>query len=178
MNIKGKKVLLRALEKEDLEFLREMINDPEMEKDVVGWSFPVSKIEQEKWFENQIQNKNNIRYIIEVDKKRIGLATITNIDWKNRKACHGIKLFSNDVKGKGYGTDTVNTIMKYAFEELQLNKLYSTILEYNVPSINLYKKCGWSIDGTLRESTFKQNRYVNELAVSILKKDYEERNYK
>lgn len=175
MNLKGEKVLLRAVEKEDLEFLRKMINDPEMERAVVGWSFPISKIEQEKWFEDQIQNKNNIRYIIEVDKKSIGLATITNIDWKNRKACHGVKLFSNEVKGKGYGMDTVNTIMKYAFEELQLNKLYSTILEYNIPSLNLYKKCGWHVDGILRESTFKQNKYVNELAVSILKKDYEER---
>lgn len=168
-------MFLRAVEKEDMEFLRTMINDSEMEKNVVGWSFPVSKYEQEKWFENQVQNKNNIRYIIEVENNKIGLVTITNIDWKNRKACHGIKLYNNSVKGKGYGTDTVMTIMKYAFEELQLNKLYSTILEYNTPSLNLYKKCGWSIDGVLRESTFKGNKYVNEMAVSILKKDYEER---
>ena len=82
---------------------------------------------------------------------------------------------NDKIKGKGYGTDTVMTIMKYAFEELQLNKLYSTILDYNIPSMNLYKKCGWSVDGVLRESTFKGNQYVNEMAVSILKKDYEER---
>lgn len=175
MNLKGKKVYLRAVEKEDMEFLREMINDPEMESNVVGWSFPVSKYEQEKWFENQVQNKKDIRYIVEVDGNRIGLITITNIDWKNRKACHGIKLYSDEVRGKGYATDAVITIMKYAFEELQLNKLYSTILEYNIPSMNLYKKCGWSVDGVLRESTFKGNQYVNEVAVSILKKDYEER---
>ena len=174
MNLKGEKVFLRAIEKEDIEFLREMINDPEMEKKVVGWSFPVSKYEQEKWFDSQIQNKKNIRYIIEVEKKKIGLATITDIDWKNRKACHGLKLYNNSVRHKGYGTDAVMTIMKYVFEELQLNKLYSTILEYNTPSLNLYKKCGWSIDGILRESTFKENKYINEIAVSILKKDYEE----
>lgn len=175
MNLKGEKVYLRAVEKEDMEFLRMMINNPEMEKSVVGWSFPVSKYEQEKWFENQIQNKNNIRYIIEVENEKIGLVTITNIDWKNRKACHGIKLCSDNVRSKGYGTDTVMTIMKYAFEELQLNKLYSTILEYNIASLNLYKKCGWTTDGILRESTFKGNKYVNEIAVSILKKEYEER---
>ena len=175
MNLKGKKVYLRAVEKEDMDFLREMINDPEMEKNVVGWSFPVSKYEQEKWYEIQSLNKNDIRYIIEINGNRIGLITITNIDWKNRKACHGIKIFNDEVKKKGYGTDAVMTIMKYAFEELQLNKLYSTILEYNIPSLNLYKKCGWTIDGVLRESTFKGNHYVNEMAVSILKKDYEER---
>ena len=175
MNLKGEKVFLRAIEKEDMEFLREMINNPELERNVVGWSFPISKYEQEKWFESQVQNKDNIRYIIEVDRERIGVVTITNIDWKNRKACHGIKLCNDKIKGKGYGTDTVMTIMKYAFEELQLNKLYSTILDYNIPSMNLYKKCGWSVDGVLRESTFKGNQYVNEMAVSILKKDYEER---
>ena len=50
MNIKGKKVFLRALEIEDMEFLRAMINDGEMEHNVIGWSFPVSKYEQQKWY--------------------------------------------------------------------------------------------------------------------------------
>lgn len=177
MNLKGKKVFLRAIEKEDLEFLREMINDPEMEKNVGGWSFPISRYEQEKWYESQIFNKNNIRYIIEVEGKKIGLVTITDIDWKNRKACNGIKIYENKERGKGYGTDTINTIMKYAFEELQLNKLYSVILEYNTASLKLYQKCGWTIDGILREEKFKGNQYINEMAISILKKDYERNIY-
>ena len=48
MNIKGKIVTLRAVELEDMELLRGMLNDPEMEKAVVGWSFPVSKYSQQK----------------------------------------------------------------------------------------------------------------------------------
>ena len=141
MNLKGEKVLLRAIEKDDLEFLRSMINDEELERSVVGWSFPTSKYAQEKWYENQIADKNSIRLIAEVDGERIGLASIQDIDWKNRNAMHGIKLFGSDVKRKGYGTDIVMTIMKYAFEELQLNRLYSTILEYNEASLALYRKC-------------------------------------
>ena len=86
MNLKGEKVFLRAIEKEDMEFLREMINNPELERNVVGWSFPISKYEQEKWFESQVQNKDNIRYIIEVDGERIGVVTITNIDWKKQES--------------------------------------------------------------------------------------------
>lgn len=173
MNLKGEKVLLRAIEKEDMEFLREMINDEEMEKNVVGWSFPVSKYEQEKWFESQMLNKNNLRFIIELEGKRIGLATITNIDWKNRKACHGIKLYGEDIKRKGLGTDAVVTIMKYAFEELQINKLYSTILEYNEASLRLFEKCGWEREGILKESVYKNNKYVNEIVIGILKEQYE-----
>ena len=174
MNLKGKKVFLRAIEKEDLEFLREMINDPEMEKNVGGWSFPIPRYEQERWYENDIQNKNNVRFIIEVEGKKIGLVTITDIDWKNRKAGHGIKLYSDEIKGKGYGTDAVMTIMKYAFEELQLNRLYGCILENNISSRKLYEKCGWKVEGIARETVFKGNKYNNELMVGILKKDYEE----
>ena len=175
MNIKGKKVFLRALEIEDMEFLRAMINDGEMEHNVIGWSFPVSKYEQQKWYENTIQNKNNIRFIIEAEGKSIGLATLTNIDWKNRKASHGIKLFSDDIKGKGYGTDAVRTIMKYAFEELQLNRLYGSILEYNTASRRLYEKCGWTEEGIERKSIFKYNKYHDEIILGVLKEDYEEK---
>lgn len=173
MNLKGNKVLLRALELEDMEFLREMINDQEMERNVVGWSFPVSKYEQQKWYESQMQNKLNIRFVIELEGRTIGLATLTNIDWKNRKACHGVKLLGDNVKGKGYGTDVVNTIMKYAFEELQLNRLYSTILEYNIASRNLYKKCGWTEEGISRKSVFKNDKYNDEILIGIIREDYE-----
>lgn len=48
MNIKGKKVTLRAMEKQDCEMIREMFNDPEIENLVVGWAFPVSSYAQEK----------------------------------------------------------------------------------------------------------------------------------
>ncbi len=174
MNLKGKKILLRAIEKEDIEFLRTMINDETMERQVGGWSFPISKYEQDKWFESQINNTDSIRCIIELEGSPIGLETLTDIDWKNRKACHGIKLYNEKIRGKGYGTDTLKTIMKYAFEELQLNKLYTTILEHNEVSIKLHKKCGWEIEGTLKESVFKNNRYIDEVQIAILKKQYEE----
>lgn len=177
MNLKGDKVLLREIELDDMEFLKNMLNDIEIEKNVVGWAFPVSSYEQEQWYKNNIGNKKDIRYIIEVDGKRIGMATLQDIDWKNRKASHGIKLtMGEEFRGKGYGTDTVKTIMKYAFEELQLNRLYGSILEYNIASRKLYEKCGWKVEGIYRESIYKNNKYNDEILVSILKKDYEERN--
>jgi predicted xylose isomerase-like sugar epimerase len=43
LNIYGKIVKLRALEMDDMEILRNIINDPEIEGLVEGWSFPVSK---------------------------------------------------------------------------------------------------------------------------------------
>lgn len=176
MNLTGNIVTLRAIEIDDMDFLKEMLNDEELERNVVGWAFPISSYEQENWYKNNISNKSNIRYIVEADQKRIGLATLTDIDWKNRKAMHGIKLCNEDFRGKGYGTDIVKTIMKYAFEELQLNRLYGSILDYNIASQKLYKKCGWKVEGIQKDSVFKNNAYHDEIMVGILKKDYEELN--
>ena len=50
MSIMGKKIYLRAMELEDMEMYRDMINDEEVSRMVVGWSFPVSKKEQLDWY--------------------------------------------------------------------------------------------------------------------------------
>ncbi|WP_286033939.1 GNAT family N-acetyltransferase [Fusobacterium necrogenes] len=174
MNIKGKVVTLRAIEKEDLELLREMLNDSEMENLVVGWSFPVSKYQQEKWYENSINDKNNLRFIVEVEGEALGLATLTDIDWKNRKAFHGMKLAKQSNRRRGIGRDTVMAIMKYAFDELQLNRLDGSWFEENIPSKTMYMKCGWKEEGRLREYIFKNGRYRDLISTGVLKKEYDE----
>lgn len=174
MNIKGKKVTLRAIEKEDLELMREMLNDPEMENLVVGWAFPVSKYQQERWYENNINNSTNLRFIVETENDgAVGLATLTDIDWKNRKAHHGMKLASKKSRAKGIGTDTVMAIMKYAFEELQLNRLDGSWFEENIPSKTMYMKCGWKEEGKLRNYIYKKGKYRDLIVTGILKEEYE-----
>lgn len=174
MNIKGKFVTLRAIEKEDLEMMREMLNDEEIENLVVGWAFPVSKYQQEQWYVNNSNSNINLRFIIETpDDGAVGLATFTDIDWKNRRAYHGIKLANKQNRTKGVGTDTVMAIMRYAFDELQLNRLDGSWFESNVASAKLYTKCGWQIEGKYRQYVYKNGEYRDLLAVGVLREDYE-----
>lgn len=151
MNIKGKKVTLRAMEKQDCEMVREMFNDPEIENLVVGWAFPVSSYAQEKWFETHYADNTNFRFVIETEEDGpVGIATLTGIDWKNRRATHGIKLANKERRAKGIGTDTVMAIMRYAFDELQLNRLDGSWFPDNAPSKGMYTKCGWVEEGVRR----------------------------
>lgn len=50
-----------------------MINDPELEKLVVGWSFPVSLEMQMQWYEKQRNDLQNLKYIIEADGQKLDL---------------------------------------------------------------------------------------------------------
>lgn len=172
MNIVYGKVILRALERGDMELLRSTLNDPEIEKMVVGWSFPVSSTEQLNWFDRVQGNKTHHRFAIEYEGKFVGISTLTDIDWKDRRAFHGIKLIASAPKGKGIGFDAVCGTMQYAFEELQLNRLTGGILTHNIPSQKLYKKCGWKEEGLFRQQVFKNNQYYDETPVAILRSEY------
>lgn len=175
MNINGKIITLRAIEMDDLELMRDMLNDPEIENLVVGWSFPISKYQQKQWYENNINDKSNLRFIIETPNDgAVGIVTLTNIDWKNRRATHGIKLANKKDRIKGVGTDAVMAIMRYAFDELQLNRLDGNWFESNVGSQKLYTKCGWKIEGNVRQCVYKNGEYRDLKIVGILKNDYEE----
>ena len=174
MNIYGEKVLLRAMEPEDMEMLREMVNDPEIERMVGGWSFPVSSHAQARWYENVVGDRNAQRYIIEIREthEAIGLINLVDIDWKNRTAFHGIKLKSDAPKGQGYATDAVMALEWYAFEQLNLNRLDGSCIVYNTASQRLYDKCGVKVEGIRRRAIFKDGQYYDQQYMGVLREDY------
>lgn len=174
MYLYGKTVVLRALEAEDMEMLRATVNDPDIEHLVGGWSFPVSRSAQMKWYDNQIIDKNNVRYAIEITENNefIGMISLTNIDWKNRTGMSAIKLKQDAPHGRGYGCDAEFTLLKYAFEELNLHRITANVLEYNIPSIKLHTKVGAKQEGIQREAIYKHGKYHDVILFGILKEDF------
>lgn len=175
MNILGKFVTLRAMATKDMGMICEMFNDPEMENLVVGWSFPISIEQQNAWFDKNMGDQKNFRFVIETPEDgAVGIATLVDIDWKNRTATHGIKLANKPRKTKGIGTDAVMAIMRYAFEELGLHRLDGSWFEDNIPSKSLYMKCGWKEEGLRRSSVFKGGHWRDLMLVGVLDSDYHE----
>lgn len=174
MNIEGKKIVLRAIERTDLQNLNSWANNPEIQYWLGGWHFPTNLNDQEKWFAGLSANSIHQRFAIDSpDLGMIGTANLVDIDWKNKNAFHGMLLGDKDIRGKGYGIDTVMAIMKYAFEELGLNRLDGSIIEYNVASYKLYvEKCGWKEEGRQRTWYFRKNQYWDRIIVGITKEDY------
>ncbi|MBE6970664.1 MAG: GNAT family N-acetyltransferase [Ruminococcaceae bacterium] len=174
MNIYGQKVMLRAMEPQDMEMLRGMVNDPDIERMVGGWSFPISQYEQMKWYERVVGDNKNLRFIIETldTHEAIGMINLVDIDWKNRKGFHGIKLKSDAPKGQGYAKDAVMALEWYAFEELQLNRLDGSCIEYNIPSQKLYEKCGVKVEGIQRKAVYRNGQYYDVQYTGVLREDY------
>lgn len=174
MNIKGLKVTLRAIESEDLPLLNTWANDPEIQMGLGGWHFPTNMADQRRWFDSLDARSSDQRFaIVADDHGLIGTANLVNIDWKNRNAFHGLMLGDKDIRGKGYGLDAVMAVMRYAFDELGLERLDGSMIAYNDASLRLYVgKCGWLEEGRQRNWYFRRGRNWDRIMVGITQADH------
>jgi RimJ/RimL family protein N-acetyltransferase len=169
------KVYLRALELEDLTQLVKWRNDTNVTELLGGNTFFVSKYRESEWIKSVILNdKNDIRLAICLNEnnKHIGNANITAINWINRSGEFSILIGEKDMWGKGYGEEASKLTLKYAFQELNLNRIYLTVKENNVSAIKLYLKIGFVKEGILRENIYKNGVYTNMVMMSLLKSEY------
>jgi RimJ/RimL family protein N-acetyltransferase len=174
--IEGKLTRLRMLEERDLPFLRELGNEPGVRNNVVGWDWPLSDAGQERWFGSSASSPATKRLLVE-DKngEPLGLTGLWDIDWHSRNALTALKLGGRDgIRGRGYGTDAIKTLMAFAFLDVGLVRLYSTILVTNEASVRAYcEKSGWTIEGRARQHVFRHGRYVDLHHIGILREDFE-----
>ena len=92
MNIHGKKIILRAIEEEDLALIHQWSNDPEINYNLGGWHFPSSRQDQQKWFQSLSLKNNDQRFAIETKEDGlIGMANLVDINWKDRNKLNLIK---------------------------------------------------------------------------------------
>ncbi len=169
MLIKGKNVLLRAIEIGDADILQQMINDEEIERMVFGYSFPVSHHQQLKWIENLPNEKSTFRAMICVDDSAVGTIMLSDIDMRNGTAEIHIKLARSAERGKGYGSDAVSTLVKYAFNELRLNCIYCRVKEDNIASQRMFEKCAFVKEGNMRSRIYRGGKFYDVYEYSILK---------
>ena len=167
--LQGKLVNLRALEKRDLKQLVDWMNDPELTQ-YLGPRFPISLEEEEIWYSKLIQDNAKKKLIIEKkDGTTIGLISLMDLDWKIRQAELGIYLVD---PGKGYATDSALTVLRFAFHELGLNRIYILIFEDNARAIHASLKIGFTQEGILRSATFYGGRYHDVVLMSILAAEF------
>lgn len=173
--IVGTKVRLRAIEREDLPTFVRWFNDHEVTH-YLQMTGPLSLAQEERWFESQLEDEKSMVLAIEtLDGVHIGNLGLHRIDSRNRHAQLGIVIGEKEYWDKGCGTDAVRTALRYAFDELNLNRVYLRVYEYNKRAIRCYEKCGFRHEGTLRQDLFHDGRYHDTLIMGVLREEFDKR---
>jgi diamine N-acetyltransferase len=167
--------ILREIQKEDLDLINSWRNDREIVTTLGSPFRYIGKEVDEGWFKYYIANRsNNVRLAILKSGQLapIGAVYLTSIDWVARSAEFSIWIGERSAQGQGAGYFATTGILKHAFKELGLNRVYLTALRDNIRACALYNKVGFKQEGILRQAAFKDGRYVDFVLMAIIASEF------
>lgn len=176
--IYGKQVRLRAIERSDIPNFVRWFNDPEVRRYLPTMYAPLSTAQEERWFEDMLQRQGKEQFVFAVESRMgdewvpIGTTGLHQINWKDQSAVFGIALGEKAYWDQGYGTDVVRTMLRFAFEELNLNRVELEVIKENARARRCYEKAGFRYEGTRRQAAFLEGTYHDSHLMSILREEF------
>lgn len=172
---KGKKINLRGIEKEDYtERMYKWANDPEFNRYLSHGLKPTTVQAMERLYEDLMNKENAIFAIVDRrTEKTIGLIGLHHLNRQIRSAEYTIHVGEKEFWGTGAASEATDFMLKYAFETLNLNKVYLGVNEANKKAVKFYERKRFVHEGKLRAEIFRENRYFDSIRMSILRKEYE-----
>jgi RimJ/RimL family protein N-acetyltransferase len=128
----------------------------------------------QKWIEKQHENEGTHAFTIRTlaDDRIIGGIGLDGIRWTHRDCFVGIGVGEREFWGKGYGTDAMKIILRYAFTELNLERVTLDVFEYNQRGVRSYEKAGFVYEGRQRGLILREGRRWDVLFMGILREDW------
>lgn len=164
-------VTIRPFEKEDIPKKVEWINNPENNQ-FLHYDIPLEIGRTEQWFENIKGRTDRFDATIVVDGVPCGTIGLLEIDYKNSKAEYYIAMGEVSLKEKGVSTQASRLILRYAFQELGLNKVYLYTETENIPAQKLFEKLGFVKEGCLKADIFSKGRFADRYVYGICKESF------
>jgi RimJ/RimL family protein N-acetyltransferase len=170
--LRGEKVYLNRFVREDTVALARWWNDLEFQRLLRRRMVEPSIPEDFEWLFKEI-DPHHEEYVFAVrtqqDDTLIGIAAINNIFWQARHSTFWIGIGEQTYHGGGYGSDAVNVLLKYAFMELNFNRVGLDVMSYNARAIHAYEKLGFTHEGRLREVVWRDGEYHDILVMGMLR---------
>ena len=173
--IEGTRIRLRARDVSDAERAARWLNDPEVAKPLgeryLRSVLAMENIERE--FAPEAPPEGALRLAIETsDGLHIGALRLFDIAAEDRSARLGIFIGEAEYRGCGYGTDTLRTLLGFAFGEMNLNRVELGVLAYNERAMACYRKCGFVEEARLRQDRYERGVYYDAIVMSVLRDDW------
>ncbi len=169
----GDRIYFRPLEVDDAPQLERWVNDPRVWS-TLGRRLPINELREREWLEQYGKDEAHVRFgiVVRETDQMIGTAGLHNIDRDNRKAEFGIMIGDVDSHDQGYGSETAKLVLKFAFEELNLNRVYLGVFANNPRGIRAYEKAGYQYEGRDRKAYWRHGKYHDMLRYAVLRDEW------
>lgn len=168
-------VYLRALCESDLERIHRWHNDPKLYENFPTPFRYVSLATEREWLQKKMAASTdsvNLAICLSPGDEHIGNIYLTEIDWISRNASIGMFLANTANRRKGYGADALSQLLSYAFNELNLMRVYLHTFAKNISAIKIAEKAGFTLEGQMRNHVFKNGRYEDVLVMALSAEEF------
>ncbi len=175
--LKTKRIILAALEEENIPTLKEWKSTQCVHKSTREYRL-LSMLGQKKQFRDMHLEKQLTRIVFGIsnkNKKLLGIAGLTNIDWKNRSSEISLYMPKRRWQSSKEAEDAIRMLEEYGFEELNLHRLYAEIEDLK-ENASLFAKTGFVNEGRMKERLRKNGQWQDTLTYSKLAEEYNARN--
>ncbi|MFP4664383.1 MAG: GNAT family N-acetyltransferase [Bacteroidales bacterium] len=168
--LKHKDIKLRALEPDDLDWLYNCENDPEIWH-LSNTRLPFSRHLLSRYIEQAQESifvQGQVRFVIaDYSGKPYGMLDFFDFDPFHQRAGIGI-MVCKEVRGQGYAAQALDLAKAYAFEYLNLHQLYCNIAASNTASIKLFSSAGFRQSGIKKDWLKLPDGFEDELIFQYL----------
>jgi RimJ/RimL family protein N-acetyltransferase len=175
--LEGELVFLDALERSDVETFAPWWRNLDLVRFLAqDAALPQTPEDELEWFEKVRKDEGTFLFAV---RRRdtgalVGTASLFDINWRVRKCVFGIALGPPEIWGKGFGSEATRLTLRYAFSELNLNRVQLFVYEFNERAVRAYKKVGFQKEGRLREAVYRDGRYYDEFVMACLRSEWSE----
>ena len=161
---KGRRLQFRQAEPEDLDYIMETEYKPENAKYVIPYTREMHSM--------TLDTPGAIHLIIETmdTREKVGFLMIAGLD-NESKEIEWTRIIL-DVKGKGYGHETLQMLKSWAFDDLKFHRAWLDCKDYNARALHVYESEGLQREALLRETILTDGVYENLIILAILDREY------
>ena len=168
-------VVLREQRDSDVEDFFNYYTDPEVNKFILcDIPTTIEDTRRELHYWRGVFYQNDGAYFAIADKesdKMIGSIGITSYNAYQSRIELSYDL-AKEYWRRGITSRAIHKIVEYAFENWQVNRIEASVSTQNIPSKNLLLKCGFSLEGTLRQHRYHRGNFVDVYFFSLLKEEF------
>ena len=171
--IAGEHVILRAFEREDAERCYRWMNDPNIVR-TLKTRYPIAFQNEVEWLERAMHPASNERHFAierKDDRTHVGNASIHDIDWVSRTSGFGLFIGEPTAWNRGFGSDAIHILVRFAFEEMNLIKLRINVFDYNDRAKHVLLGHGFVEEGKLLREFYREGSYHDIVILSKFRSD-------
>ena len=174
--ISGTRCRIRPVERSDyVERLPAWFSDREVSRYVVRAVVPQGLEDFVAAHDALRASSTDLEWGIETTEgSTVGLIGLHQLNWIARSAELRVLIGERSAWGQGIGTEATQLLVAYAFESLNLHKVWLGVNERNVGARTTYERSGFRSEGVLRDDVYRNGRYYDVVRMSILREEYEE----